>query len=399
MLTRNNATNTPAPDSVETARDDAASSRDERGAAGTNGIEAGTNDTAAPPASGRSRPIKLWMVYAAVAVGVAATCAVNAMSIPADLARFRIALPRWMPWVWESTSCAIVLALVPAIHYAVRRSLQWAVHPIALLPIHVGFGLAFSAAHVLGMVALRKLAYALIGAGPYLFDFSAANLFYEARKDLVAYFLIASVFWLAERRQWGAEEDNREAAPATAAAPAQQPPGELCLRDGTTSVRIDPGEIAWVASAGNYVEYCLASGKRHLIRATLASEEERLVPLGLVRVHRTRLVKTRRIKRVTTRPSGSFEVELEPARSSSAAGAIARTSRVLAWAEARVIATRGEASQACRALEIASSPTLPATAPGGPPPAPAVARGLRSRRSSAGGPPRYRSGRTATATA
>jgi DNA-binding LytR/AlgR family response regulator len=308
MLTRNDATKTPAARSVEMARDDAAPSREQRAGPGTNGIAAGTSDTAAPQASRDSGPIKLWMVYAAVAVGVAATCAVNAASIPADLARHGAApLPSWTPWVWELSSAIAILALLPAIHYAVRKSLRWPLHPVALLPIHAAFALAFSGVHVLAMVALRKLVYALVGAGPYLFDFSASNLLYEARKDAVAYLLIASVFWLAERRQAGYAED---AGPPVRAI-ATQPPGELWLRDGTTSVRIDPGEIVWVASAGNYVEYCLASGKRHLIRATLAGEEARLVPLGLVRVHRTRLVNARRIKRVTARASGSFEVELD----------------------------------------------------------------------------------------
>ena len=247
------------------------------------------------------------MVYAAVVFGVVATCAVNAASIPADLARHGIAIPGWMPLVWESTSCAVILALVPAVHYAVRRSRGWALPPLALLPMHAGLALAFSAVHVLGMVALRKLAYALIGAAPYRFDFSAANLLYELRKDVVAYFLIASVFWLAEHLQKGATQDVVHAAPPD----APQPPGELWLRDGTTSVRIDPQVVAWVASAGNYVEYGLAGGKRHLIRTTLAAEEERLVRFGLIRVHRTRLVNARRVKRVTTRPSGSFEVELD----------------------------------------------------------------------------------------
>jgi LytTr DNA-binding domain len=308
MLTRNGATKPREGRSVEMARDDASPSWDQRGAAGTSGTGSGTDGTTAPAASRHAGPVKIWLVYAAVAVGVVGICAVNAASIPADLARHGVApLAGWKPWVWEGSSGLVVLALVPAIHSAVRRSLQWAVHPAALLPIHGAFALAFSAVHVLAMVGLRKLAYALIGAGPYLFDSSASNLFYEVRKDLVAYFLIASVFWLAERRQAGADGNTRLRVTATAA----QPPGELWLRDGTTSVRIDPKEIAWVASAGNYVEYCLASGKRHLIRATLASEEERLNPFGLVRVHRTRLVNARRVKRVTTLGSGSFEVELD----------------------------------------------------------------------------------------
>jgi LytTr DNA-binding domain-containing protein len=246
------------------------------------------------------------MVYAAVAAGITAFCAVNAASIPVDLARHGIpALPTWQPLVWEFSSGVVILALVPAIHYGVRHSIERADRPLVLLPIHAALALAFSAAHVLGMVALRKLAYAAIGADAYLFDFSPANLLYEARKDVVVYFLIASIFGLAERRSGSGQDLKFEiAAPAVA-------PSELWLRDGATSVRIDPRDIAWVASAGNYVEYCLAGGERHLIRATLVAEEERLGPCGLVRVHRTRLVNVRRITRVTTRPAGGFEVALD----------------------------------------------------------------------------------------
>jgi hypothetical protein len=245
------------------------------------------------------------MIYAAVAAGIAATCAVNAASLPADLVRHGgPALPYWKPLLWEFSSGVVIFALVPAIHYGVRHAMERAVRPLVLLPMHTLLALVFSGAHVLGMVALRKLTYAMIGAGTYLFDFSAANLLYEARKDVVVYFLIASIFWLAERRNGGGEEiDFPTAAPAA--------PSALWLRDGATSVRIDPRDIAWVASAGNYVEYCLASGQRHLIRATLATEEERLAPRGLVRVHRTRLVNARRIKRVTMRPAGGFEVALD----------------------------------------------------------------------------------------
>ena len=48
------------------------------------------------------------------------------------------------------------------------------------------------------------------------------------------------------------------------------------LRDGSTRIRIEPRDILWVSSAGNYVEYSLADGINHLVRGTLAAEEARI---------------------------------------------------------------------------------------------------------------------------
>ena len=69
--------------------------------------------------------------------------------------------------------------------------------------------------------------------------------------------------------------------------------------------------MVWVSSAGNYVEYRLIGGAAHLIRATLAKEEPRLEPFGIVRVHRTRLVNLHRVIGVAQRASGDFELRLD----------------------------------------------------------------------------------------
>jgi DNA-binding LytR/AlgR family response regulator len=62
--------------------------------------------------------------------------------------------------------------------------------------------------------------------------------------------------------------------------------------------------------AGNYVEGSLAV-KRHLVRGTLAAEEARLLPFGLVRVHRTRLVNLNHAVAVEPRPSGDFALRMD----------------------------------------------------------------------------------------
>ena len=96
-------------------------------------------------------------------------------------------------------------------------------------------------------------------------------MIYEFRKDVVTCLLIGGALWLIESR--------REARPVAIAAP----PGAtgtrsrilVWLRDGTTRIRIEPREIIWISSAGNYVEYSLADGRSHLVRGTLAAAETR----------------------------------------------------------------------------------------------------------------------------
>jgi DNA-binding LytR/AlgR family response regulator len=115
------------------------------------------------------------------------------------------------------------------------------------------------------------------------------------------------IFWLAERPTFAAQEPGNETA---ASETATSSPG-LWLRDGRTSILIDPNEIISVVSAGNYVEFQLAGARNHLIRTTLQAQEARLAPFGIVRVHRTRLVNLKRIVALTWRASGDFELRLD----------------------------------------------------------------------------------------
>jgi len=86
---------------------------------------------------------------------------------------------------------------------------------------------------------------------------------------------------------------------------------ELRLRDGRLSVLIDGCEIVSVSSAGNYVGYELTERRKLLIRLTLQAELARLVPFGIARVHRSRLVNLKRIVALEWGPSGDFKVRLD----------------------------------------------------------------------------------------
>ncbi len=267
---------------------------------------AGTSGDAAVTSGGAGR-LPGWLPYLAIVLGTALTCLVNAFSTLHDLARLGRAVPLWQPLLWEASSGVVILALVPLVRRLVLVSLTRTSRPWLLAALHAGAILAFSALHIGGMILLRKLGYWVAGAGDYSFGFSSGNLFYELRKDVLVYLLLATVFWLFEL--W-----RRRPQPQAAAVMAT-PPSGFWLRDGAINLRLEPADIVAVVSAGNYVEYCLASGKRHLIRTTLQAEEERLRPLGFSRIHRTRLVNSARVRRIAGKPSGDFDVEMDTGES------------------------------------------------------------------------------------
>ena len=158
------------------------------------------------------------------------------------------------------------------------------------------------------MVGLRKVVTYLLGV-PYEFRFSAAALMYEFRKDLITCLMIGGSLWLTDSRR-----ETQQSKLVAAAAPPDPPSGDphpVWLRDGATRIRIEPSDILWVGSAGNYVEYSLAHGRSHLIRGTLATEEGRLAKFNIARVHRTRLVNLARVNGLRPGPNGDFELTLD----------------------------------------------------------------------------------------
>ncbi|MEY9184466.1 DNA-binding LytR/AlgR family response regulator [Bradyrhizobium sp. USDA 326] len=251
------------------------------------------------------------MMFAAIAAVALAIGMVNAFSFAQDAAwrgdRYDIGRRLF----WEMSSIAVILLLLPILVRAVRRmrrtpglAARAAIGAITLL--------GFSALHISGMVWVRKLALWLAG-GAYDFRFSLATVLYEFRKDAVAAVLIVGTIWLLESRR---ELKRAAAAPPTPPARRQAlSPDVIWLRDGTSRVRVVPQDILWVASAGNYIEYSLADGTRHLIRGTLAAAESELARFSIVRVHRTKLANLDRVRGVDLKPSGDFELAFDNGQS------------------------------------------------------------------------------------
>jgi two-component system, LytTR family, sensor kinase len=106
----------------------------------------------------------------------------------------------WKPFVWELSSVLVILALIPAI-VRVERTFRLDSRPRSrIILAHTVGALVFSTVHTSGMVALRKIIYALAGesydAGPVFFRW-----FYELQKDLITYLIILlGVFAVREFR-------------------------------------------------------------------------------------------------------------------------------------------------------------------------------------------------------
>jgi DNA-binding LytR/AlgR family response regulator len=157
--------------------------------------------------------------------------------------------------------------------------------------------------HIGSMVGLRKAVYVAMGD---FYDFShgalGRELFYEWRKDVLTYSLLAATYYFYRRY-----EEQRAARNAPLA------DDRIEVRDGGAAVFLAPGDISHVEAAGNYVEFHTAT-RTHLVRGTLASWEARLTARGFVRVHRSRLVNRTKIAALKPTPSGDVEITLNEGR-------------------------------------------------------------------------------------
>jgi LytTr DNA-binding domain len=284
---------------VETERDRIDPGRDEAQTAGTSGSNRVMNGAS-------------WNIYAIIAVVALVFALVNALSSAHDTVRRGGSYDLSLPLLWELTSAAVIVALLPLIDFGVRhvgRQPNWPLRAFWA----IGTILVFSALHIAGMVAVRKLALATVGRS-YSFGLFFSEFVYEFRKDVVSCCTIGAAMWLGIRRREAVAEAEKA---ADSIRSASESPAVLWLRDGTARIRIEPREIVWVSSAGNYVEYAMLGGRTHLVRGTLAAEEARLGRFSIVRIHRTRLVNLARVSGLKAGPNGDFELTLDTGQSIS----------------------------------------------------------------------------------
>jgi len=146
-----------------------------------------------------------WVIYAVLAVLFGLYLGINSM-----VGLRGAGIAAWKPIVWELSSVVVIFALIPlVVRFEARFRLDG--HPrwrIAI--VHLAAALIFSALHVAGMLALRKLVYALVGQH-YTFDSVPIQAFYELQKDLITYVVILVVIFANREFQVRRTSDLRAA--------------------------------------------------------------------------------------------------------------------------------------------------------------------------------------------
>jgi hypothetical protein len=233
----------------------------------------------------------------------------NSVTIGIDLARIGHDVPPWAPWVWEASSAATWLALLPLLLWFDRRFPLQAGRFRRSVPAHLLFSVPFSFLHVAGMVVLREIAYAAMGAD---YDFGAwgPNLAYEYLKDLRTYAAFLAVVYLYRfvLRRWQGEAgfltEGRE---DLAAEPVSD--RFLVKKLGREFlVRVD--DIDWIEASGNYVN--LHVGERvYPLRDTMTGIATRLDRLRFARVHRSAIVNLDRVREIEPFDTGDARAHLQ----------------------------------------------------------------------------------------
>ena len=235
-------------------------------------------------------------------VGFTANVAVEML----DADRLGRDLPLVVPVIAEGTSHLAMLLTLPFIlrfdrHFTLGGE-RWPRN----LGAHALFSVVFSLAHVTMMYWMRVGLYRL-GGEQYHWTNWWSEFGYEYLKDFRTYMLILVLIYLYRfvlRRLQGeagflAENDTSAATNSDRF---------LVKKLGREFlVRID--EIDWIESCGNYVN--LHVGDRvYPLRETMIRIDERLVPLGFQRVHRSAIVNLDRIAEIEAFESGDGRARL-----------------------------------------------------------------------------------------
>lgn len=213
----------------------------------------------------------------------------------------------WEPWVWECSSSILILALVPLVMLLERR---W---PFRFdtwrqsLPRHLLATIPFSLIHVVGMVALRKLAYSVAGLH-YAFG---AQFGYEYLKDIRTYFLIIALLclsrlwlirWQGEARLLAEPDDGPPVEPV-------ERPERFLVRKLGREFLLNASEIEWLQASGNYVNLH-RRGRDYPLRTTMVAIEQRLDPARFVRVHRSYFVNLDYLAQIESLETGDARLTL-----------------------------------------------------------------------------------------
>jgi hypothetical protein len=241
----------------------------------------------------------------------------NAIVTTIDLHRYDPSFPFWHPLLWELTSAAVIGVLIPLVFAFERRfPLRWGTLR-SHIPLHLLGTLAFCTLHVLGMIGLRKVIYALLGES-YNVRSWTATFGYEYLKDVRTYLLLLVAVWSyrllllrlqGEARVLDAPEPAADA-PSEPAPAAPPRPERFLVRKLRKEFLIAANDIEWLQAQGNYIGLHV-NGHDYLLRSTLEGFLEQLDPARFVRVHRSYAVNLDRIAEIEPLDAGDAKLKMK----------------------------------------------------------------------------------------
>jgi hypothetical protein len=251
--------------------------------------------------------LRRWVEPAFWVALFAVQAAANTLTGWQDVARSGRAVAHWEVATWEGSSNAVWLMLVPLIVRALDR---WPVGWQRLgrtLALHGAAALALSVVHVLAMVAVRKVVYALHGAA-YDFGDWPRELAYEALKDVRSYAFIAAGVLGYRLLLWRLQ--GEASLPAEAAEPAPSPalPVRFLVKKMGKEFLLPTAEIEWVQALGNYVNLH-RRGHDYPLRSTLAAFEAQLDG-RFARVHRSYIVNLVQVEAIEPTDAGDARLRM-----------------------------------------------------------------------------------------
>lgn len=255
----------------------------------------------------RTVEVGYWIVLSLInAIG-------NSITVAMDVQRVHLDYATWEPVVWETSSGLLMLALVPAVAWFTRRfPLHWDTLR-QVLPWHLLGSVVFSLAHVLGMVAVRKLAYATQGLD-YAFGPWPLELFYEYLKDVRSYAGIVATIEIYRLllRRWQGEASLLDTPDEGEPIEPIDRPERFLVRKLGREFLVAAADIEWAQASGNYVNLRVR-GHDYPLRSTIAGVEAKLDPARFVRIHRSYIVNLDQIGSIEPLDTGDARVHLRDA--------------------------------------------------------------------------------------
>lgn len=235
-----------------------------------------------------------WLIFVAVA------CVVQALDVGTTLSLARAAHLNVAPWrvlVDGYSSIAVIVLIYPPLRALCMAAHPWDGRPLRMIGMHLAGFAAFFVVHVVGQQLIRGAIYTVVDGQFALDPIEALGVL---PRDALTYAIIVGLVWFILRLE------ARSLAPPAAAGG----PSVFDIRDRARMIRAPFEAITAVRSAGNYVEFLLADGRRPLMRATMAAMEQALAGHGFVRTHRTWLVNRARVEGLAPAGSGDVAISL-----------------------------------------------------------------------------------------